>query len=232
MISDSSLSMSDVVDQFSRGIITNSRIIIPELSEQENTQLNTALHRLKVFGVSGQENGLHLLVDAEYTYMNKGISAFALAMMVALNRDKPVVWNTYQCYLKQALNTISSEMKVVRDTGACFGAKIVRGAYMEKEKKLAKKHGYEDPVNDSYEATGEMYNKVVNFMMDNIAQEITDNKINMVVATHNESGALHAARKMLDSGIPPDSGHVVFGQIYGEDTILVRISINYYFRYG
>ena len=53
-------------------------------------------------------------------------------------KERPVVWNTYQCYLKAALSTISSEMEVVQSFGKCFGAKLVRGAYMDKERKLAK----------------------------------------------------------------------------------------------
>merc|ERR1719367_1615342 len=177
--------MRTVVHVLSTGITSNEPIKIPELSQEENVQLNASIGRMKIFGEAGRVNNLHLLVDAEYTYMNKGISAFALAMMVAFNKEKPIVWNTYQCYLKEALNTISSEMDVVKSFGKCFGAKIVRGAYMEKERKLAKLNGYEDPVNDNYEATD------------------------------NESGALHAASKMLQNGIPPDSGRVVFGQIYG-----------------
>ena len=58
---------------------------LPHLTEEENSQLNSALVRLRQFCVCGREHGLHLLVDAEYTYMNRGISAFALAMMVAFN---------------------------------------------------------------------------------------------------------------------------------------------------
>ena len=57
--------------------------------------------------------------------------------------------------------------------------------------------GYEDPVNDTYEETGKMYNRVVDFMMDKMAENLSENQINMVVATHNEAGALHAANKML-----------------------------------
>ena len=58
---------------------------IPELTTEENTQLNLAVTRLRRFGLAGRGRGLHLLVDAEYTYMNRGISAFALALMVAFN---------------------------------------------------------------------------------------------------------------------------------------------------
>ena len=62
---------------------------------------------------------LRLLVDGEYTYMNPGISALALGMMMAFNKEQPVIWNTYQCYLKAALNTIATEMKIVEDNNRC-----------------------------------------------------------------------------------------------------------------
>ena len=67
--------------------------------------------------------GVRLLVDAEYTYMNPGISVAALCMMLALNRDgQAVVANTYQCYLKDALNTLKQEAQIVTDNGCMFGA--------------------------------------------------------------------------------------------------------------
>ena len=135
------------------------------------------------------------------------------------------MWNTYQCYLKQALNTISSEMEVVASFDKCFGAKIVRGAYMDKERRLARELGYEDPVNESYEATAGMYNRVVDFMLEAISRSLARDRVNIVVATHNEAGALHAASKMLSLGIPPDSGHVVFGQVSsntGTDILLQK----------
>ena len=66
--------------------------------------------------------GVRLLVDAEYTYMNPGISVGALAMMLALNRDgQAVVANTYQCYLKDALNTLKQESEIILGNGCMFG---------------------------------------------------------------------------------------------------------------
>ena len=106
-----------------------------------------------------------------------------------------MVWNTYQCYLKAALTTISSELAVVEGFGRSFGAKIVRGAYMEKERKLARERDYEDPVNETYEATGEMYNAVIKMMLEHIAA-VGEENCNMVCATHNEAGATHAAAKV------------------------------------
>merc|ERR1711949_53577 len=84
---------------------------------------------------------------------------------------------------------------------------------MDKERRLARELGYEDPVNESYEATAGMYNRVVDLMLEAISRSLTRDRVNIVVATHNEAGALHAASKMLSLGIPPDSGHVVFGQV-------------------
>ena len=94
--------------------------------------------------------------------------------------------------------------------GSKFGAKIVRGAYLEKERKLAKLGNYPDPVNDTYEATGEMYRKVVSFLMDK------DNDVYVVVATHNEK-AVQAivAQLMHKQKLESRSKEMVFAQIYG-----------------
>jgi len=206
-------SMEELAEMVHQKINEGNSIKVPQLSGDENQKLNAGVERLAAFGREGVDKDLRLLVDAEYTYMNQGISVMALGMMLAFNKERPVVWNTYQCYLKQALNTISKELSIITSKKCCFGAKIVRGAYMEKERKLAKLKGYEDPVNETYEATGEMYNNVVDFMLNHIAT--AGDACNIVCGTHNEAGAIHAARKLQELGICPGSGQVVFGQIYG-----------------
>ena len=105
------------------------------------------------------------------------------------------------------------EKAIVDGHKAHFGAKVVRGAYMEKERKLAKLGNYPDPVDDSYEATGEMYNRVIDLLISE-AETRTDSDIYVVVATHNESGAFHAVEEMRKSP-KIDSNKFVFGQIYG-----------------
>ena len=73
---------------------------VPFLDHQENIQLEKGLERLKRIGTAAVEGELRLLVDGEYTYLNEAISITALSMAGAFNRHRPVVWNTYQCYLK------------------------------------------------------------------------------------------------------------------------------------
>ena len=165
------------------------------------------------FGREGMKQELRLLVDGEYTYMNPGISALALGMMMAFNKEQPVVWNTYQCYLSATLDNITKDLAVAETAGCCFGAKIVRGAYLEKERKLALDQGYPDPINPTYEATGQMYDHVVDFMTEHISK--VGDRCNIVCGTHNEAGALHAASRLTELAIEPKSDRVVFGQIFG-----------------
>merc|ERR1711962_120497 len=82
-------------------------------------------------------NKIRLLVDGEFTYMNPGISAVALSMMVAFNQKKAVVCNTYQCYLRDTFDRIQQEKEIVMNKSCYFGAKVVRGAYLERERYLA-----------------------------------------------------------------------------------------------
>lgn len=72
----------------------------PYLTAEENIQLEKGLGRMKSIGESACERQLRLLVDGEYTYLNRAISIAALSMAGAFNKSRPVIWNTYQCYLK------------------------------------------------------------------------------------------------------------------------------------
>ena len=94
---------------------------------------------------------------------------------------------------------------MTKNSKAKFGAKVVRGAYMEKEKKLANLHDYPDPINDTYEATGEMYLKVISYLLEKP-------EIYAVVATHNET-AVGEIVELLKKRM--ESNTIVFGQIYG-----------------
>lgn len=184
---------------------------INDLSSQETSQLRRGLIRVKKLGVIAQKLGLKLLVDAEYTYMNPGISAVALAMMQEFNSTSAIVSNTYQCYLKDAYETIQKDKALILTRKVHFGAKIVRGAYMEKERKMAKEQGRCSPVCDTYEDTNTMYDHVINHMIEYISQ---DQAGYLVVASHNETSVSKASELITQKGLKT-TGSVVFGQIYG-----------------
>lgn len=130
---------------------------------------------------------MRVLVDAEYTYMNPALSLVTMAMMKKFNRDDAWIWNTYQCYLKANISVqppleaaqgcpvycasalllfcvhqesralVLEALRLSQDEGFCLGVKLVRGAYMDKERMLAEKEGRPDPVHASWEDTNERW---------------------------------------------------------------------------
>ena len=92
-----------------------------------------------------------------------------------------------------------------------FGAKIVRGAYLEKERKLAKMQNYSDPVNDTYIITGKMYGKVISYLL----QKAKSDDLYMVIATHNETAVQNAVSELANTSDTIGFNKVVFAQIYG-----------------
>jgi len=213
ILGEGGITLGQMAEKVASSIENKEEVVLPGFTEEETGFLSRGVARLARFGREGMKQELRLLVDGEYTYMNPGISALALGMMMAFNKEQPVIWNTYQCYLSATLDNIKKDLAVAEAAGCCFGAKIVRGAYLEKERKLALEQGYPDPINPTYEATGQMYNDVVDFMTEHISK--VGDRCNIVCGTHNEAGALHAASRLTELSIEPKSDRVVFGQIFG-----------------
>ena len=93
----------------------------------------------------------------------------------------------YSVYdLKDTYDRIQEEKQIVIDQNCYFGAKVVRGAYLERERFLAAEQGYEDPINPTYESTGEMYNLVIDHMIDYVCSNDGRDGGHVVIATHNE----------------------------------------------
>ncbi|KAM5153042.1 hydroxyproline dehydrogenase [Mantella aurantiaca] len=183
------------------------------LSEEQNRHLQKSVRRLSRVGKHAQQKGVRVLVDAEYTYMNPALSLVTMAMMAQCNREEPWIWNTYQCYLKDALRSLSQDLDAAVGLGLCFGVKLVRGAYMDKERKLAKTEGNPDPIQPDWEATNRSYNGCLDKLLDLIGRE--GQRYNLIVASHNEESVLHAVRRMTELGIDEHGGAVCFGQLLG-----------------
>ena len=88
---------------------------------------------------------------------------------------------------------LKADENFVRSRGACFGAKLVRGAYIEKERYMAAKQGYLDPVCVNFEATSRMYQASLDYLLEKVAAN--SHKYLVIVATHNEASVTHALHK-------------------------------------
>ncbi|XP_060795411.1 hydroxyproline dehydrogenase [Neoarius graeffei] len=187
-------------------------VTFPGLTETENTHFLLGLNRLNQIG-EASVNKVRVLVDAEYTYMNPTLSLVTMAMMKKFNRDSAWIWNTYQCYLKESRDLVLDAIRLSVDQSFCLGVKLVRGAYMDKERKLANKEGRPDPIHQSWKHTNDSYNGSLEVILNLISQQPDRYKI--IVATHNEESVRKAVTWMTELGIARDGGSVCFGQLLG-----------------
>uniref|UniRef100_A0A8C0HD31 Proline dehydrogenase n=1 Tax=Chelonoidis abingdonii TaxID=106734 RepID=A0A8C0HD31_CHEAB len=159
------------------------------------------------------EAGVRVLVDAEYTYVNPALTLVTLALMGRWNRAKPWVWNTYQCYLQDCLARLGADVALAERRGFCFGVKLVRGAYLEQERRLERQGGYPDPLHPTWEATNHSYQRCLDLLLELVARD--GQRCQLIVASHNETSVSHAVRRMEELGIAKDRGAVCFGQLLG-----------------
>ena len=185
--------------------------VISALNDRELEQMENMRGRLHQLAKRAVKHNVRLMVDAEQTYFQPAISRLTLDMQRLYNKEKPIILNTYQCYLKDAYNSVETDMELARREGFKFGAKIVRGAYMEQEKARAQAMNYEDPIHPNYQTTCENYDKVVG----TILEEVKKSGANIVVATHNEDSVITTLQRMSEFSIPRNQGGVYFGQLLG-----------------
>ncbi|KAL7870065.1 hypothetical protein AOLI_G00140530 [Acnodon oligacanthus] len=194
------------------GAMNSEAVVFPGLSDSENTHFLCGLRRLDQIG-EASINKVRILVDAEYTYMNPALSLITMAMMKKFNQDDAWIWNTYQCYLKESRDLLLEAIRLSKEQSFCLGVKLVRGAYMDKERKLADKERRTDPIHETWECTNDCYNGSLDVMLNVISQHPDRYKI--IVATHNEESVRRAVARMDELGIDRNGGSVCFGQLLG-----------------
>jgi proline dehydrogenase len=150
-----------------------------------------------------------VMIDAEETWIQKTIDLLALDMMNRFNKEKAIVYNTYQLYRHDKLQSIKDDYLQAVDEGFILGAKIVRGAYMEKERRRAAEQGYPSPIQPDKEAADKDYNAALKFCVDHI------DRIAFVAGTHNEQSCQLLAGLLSDKNIDPKNPHVYFSQLLG-----------------
>ncbi|XP_060928676.1 proline dehydrogenase 1, mitochondrial [Limanda limanda] len=186
--------------------------LLKTFTDREERQMKRMLQRVDILAKHAVENGVRLMVDAEQTYFQPAISRLTLEMQRRFNKEKPIIFNTYQCYLKDAYDNVTVDVELSRREGWYFGAKLVRGAYMYQERARAEEIGYEDPINPDYEATNRMYQKCLEYLLEEIEH---NRKANVMVATHNEETVKFTLQKMNEMGLSPTENKVYFGQLLG-----------------
>eukprot|EP00873_Tetraselmis_striata_P015855 jgi/Tetstr1/436119/TSEL_024966.t1 len=182
-----------------------------ELSEEEEGLAARVHERVSAIAAAAKEGGVELLVDAEHSYFQGAIDAVAMRAMRLYNKDDAVVYNTYQCYLKDSGPKLEEHLAQAEAAGFQLGAKLVRGAYMNLERRRAEELCYPSPIHDSLQDTHANFNHCMAMMLDAVKAE----RGHVVIATHNEDSCQRAMRKMATLGLEPSNGRVKFGQLQG-----------------
>ena len=179
------------------------------LTDSENDSWSRVVDRFEKVCEKAFSENIKILIDAEEVDVQKAIDDLAIVMMRKFNKSNPIVFNTVQLYRKDRLKYMRELLKNKKNKDVQFGLKLVRGAYMEKERKIAMNKGIESPICDSKTETDNNFNRGVDFVFDNL------NRISFVCASHNEDSILKVMDIMKKRKIKHNDQRVWFGQLFG-----------------
>ncbi|XP_045702798.1 hydroxyproline dehydrogenase isoform X2 [Phyllostomus hastatus] len=165
------------------------------LSTEQNSHLQASLSRLQRVVQHAQAQHVRLLVDAEYTSLNPALSLLVAALALRWNSSRdggPWVWNTYQAYLKDTHERLRRDAEAADRAGLAFGVKLVRGAYLDMEREMARLQGTKDPTQPDYEAASQSYRRCLELMLTHVSHR--GSMCHLMVASHNEE-SVHQATK-------------------------------------
>ncbi|MCP3932828.1 MAG: proline dehydrogenase [Bacteroidetes bacterium] len=179
------------------------------LTKETRYEYRNVLKRLDAISNTASVNGVGVSYDAEESWIQDTIDHMVNVMMERYNKERVVVYNTYQLYRTERLQYLMDSFSVAEKEGFLLGAKLVRGAYLEKERERAMHKGYPSPVFDTKEETDDAYNTSVRFCVDNYE------KVYLINASHNAESNLLQAELMIEKNIPKNHPHLSFSQLLG-----------------
>ncbi|HWA35201.1 MAG TPA: proline dehydrogenase family protein, partial [Cyclobacteriaceae bacterium] len=179
------------------------------LRAEEQSAFEKAKARVDKICAKAHALGIPVLVDAEESWIQDPIDLLAYEMMARYNRSRAIVFNTFQMYRKDMLGNLRSALDTATQGNYFLGVKLVRGAYMEKERTRSVDKGYADPIQPSKQATDDDFNTALAFCMDNLQ------RISVVCGSHNEHSNQYLAILMQQRGVDPADKRVWFAQLLG-----------------
>ncbi|MCC7465644.1 MAG: proline dehydrogenase family protein [Saprospiraceae bacterium] len=179
------------------------------LTREELSEYRNALKRLDAICYHASTKGVAVFIDAEESWIQDAIDHLVWLMMRRYNKKQVVVYNTFQMYRHDRLNFLTESYDRARKEGFLLGAKLVRGAYMDKERARAREMGYPDPINPDKASTDDLYNTALRFCIDHLDTMAVCN------ASHNADSAQLMVDLMDKKGIAHNHPNTLFSQLYG-----------------
>ena len=179
------------------------------LNDSENDSWNRVIQRFDQVCSKAFKENIKILIDAEEVEVQNAIDDLAIKMMRKYNLKTAIVYNTVQMYRKDRLTYLNEMISNQLNDGVIFGLKLVRGAYMEKERNLAVSMNIESPICDTKNETDKNFNSGLDFVFNNFE------RISFVCASHNEDSILKVMSMMESKNIKSNDSSIWFGQLYG-----------------
>ncbi len=180
-----------------------------ELTAAEQQEWENVRKRVDSICHAAARLGVKVFIDAEESWIQDPIDELVHEMMGRYNKERVVVYNTYQMYRRDRLEFLIASHERAQREGWMLGAKLVRGAYMEKERARARKMGYADPIHPNKEATDKAYDMGIAYCVEHYEE------IASVNASHNAKSALLQAELIARRNLPRRHPHLNFCQLYG-----------------
>jgi proline dehydrogenase len=150
-----------------------------------------------------------LFIDAEESWIQNTIDQLAYEMMEKFNQNEAIIFNTFQMYRIDMLANLTQAITTAESKNYFFGVKLVRGAYLEKERQRAHEDEYSEPLHKEKAATDHDFNEGMLLCLNHIET------VSFCIGTHNEASCLQLTQAMQDADIPNNHAHVYFAQLLG-----------------
>ncbi|PQJ74327.1 proline dehydrogenase family protein [Polaribacter gangjinensis] len=178
------------------------------LTDKEQEEWNRVVARFHKACKKAQEKNVPILIDAEESWMQDAADALIENLMETYNKDKAIVFNTLQMYRHDRMDYLKKVYAKAQEKGYHIGMKVVRGAYMEKERERAEEKGYRSPICDTKKDTDENYDAAINFIMEHP-------KMALFAGTHNENSSYLLMELANKYQIEKNDKRMWFGQLFG-----------------
>lgn len=179
------------------------------LTEAEKQEWQRVHKRIDDVCSRAAQKRVMMLIDAEETWIQEACNELTERMMEQFNQTEVFIFNTFQLYSHGTLDYLKYCVKKAQERKYLLGAKLVRGAYMEKERERAAKMGYTDPIQPNKESTDRDFDAAVVFCLQHL------DKLALFIGTHNEKSCREAAKYMSEHNIASNHQRVYFSQLYG-----------------
>lgn len=185
--------------------INNNR----HLSDNEKKELAKTKKRFNIICKKATEFNVPILFDAEESWIQTACDTIIEELQKNYNKKKIIVFNTYQMYRHDRLKYLQQIISNANKENYKIGIKLVRGAYMEKERMRARRKGYMCPINKTKEDTDKAFNEALNLCIKNL------NSISLFIGSHNEQSCLLVLDLIKKHNISCNDKRIFFSQLYG-----------------